>query len=50
MNGDGKTECFGDFARSIVGYFVFLFVPCMLIIFFEIRRMFKIKKGKNIRF
>jgi len=40
---------FGDFARSIAGYFVFLFVPCMLIIFFEIRRIFKIKKGKNIR-
>jgi signal peptidase len=40
---------FGDFARSIVGYFIFLFVPCILIILFEVRRIFKNKKEKNIR-
>lgn len=35
---------FGEFARSIVGFFVFLVIPAILIIVFEVRRIIKISR------
>jgi len=37
----------GDFARSKLGYVVFLVIPCLLIIVFETRRIFKTRKKEN---
>jgi signal peptidase len=37
----------GSFARSIWGYIVFIFIPALLIISFEIYRIYKFKKEDN---
>ena len=39
---------FGNFARSIFGYIIFILLPALLIIVFEIYKIFNIKKS-NIK-
>ena len=39
---------FGEFARSVVGFFVFLVIPAVLIIVFEVRRIIKISREEKI--
>lgn len=38
----------GNFARSVYGYFTFIFIPAILIILFEVNRIFKVRdEGKT---
>ena len=39
---------FGEFARSIVGFFVFLVIPAVLIIVFEVYKIIKVRREEKI--